>query len=482
MALRDALAPVRMERVAVVAPVDTLRRALVAVAESGVVEPEKETGQHAGPAGLAFQRLTRQTPGTGGTEVSAVLQAEAPDLLALEAAGRRRELAGEEELERVAVMAVRHGRVGAIAGWSPASEVEGLARRLRGLGASVVRLPAPRGVDPPTLVRRRGVAGAFQPLVDSYGVVPYADVNPAAVAGVAYVAMFGLMFGDVGHGALLIALGVLVAIGRPAVLVRWRWAAPFIIGAGLASALTGVAFGELFGPTNVVPALWMVPLDHPSTLLAVAVAIGAGLLALSYLLGTVNRWREGGAAHATVSLSGLAGSLLYGGLGLVGLGWYRHAPATAWAGGGVIGSGVALALVGLLARAGGRAGLAQAGVELLDAVVRLGTNTVSFARLAAFGLTHAALGSLVWRGTTALWHRGPGWMLGAAAIFLIGNVVAFTLEALIAGIQALRLEYYELFSRIFVTQGRPFEPWHVPTVVPASQPVPVSKEEPCLTG
>jgi V/A-type H+/Na+-transporting ATPase subunit I len=46
-----------------------------------------------------------------------------------------------------------------------------------------------------------------------------------------------------------------------------------------------------------------------------------------------------------------------------------------------------------------------------------------------------------------------------------GTALAFGLEALVAAIQALRLEYYELFSRVFVTQGRLFRPWHVPTAI-----------------
>jgi V/A-type H+-transporting ATPase subunit I len=106
--------------------------------------------------------------------------------------------------------------------------------------------------------------------------------------------------------------------------------------------------------------------------------------------------------------------------------------------------------------------VAETGVQLFDVVIRLGSNLVSFARLAAFGMTHAALGLLVWQGTTAL--AGAGWLgvVAAVVVFLGGNAVAFCLEALIAGIQALRLEFYELFSRVFETQGRPFRPWHVP--------------------
>ena len=79
-----------------------------------------------------------------------------------------------------------------------------------------------------------------------------------------------------------------------------------------------------------------------------------------------------------------------------------------------------------------------------------------FARLAAFGLTHAALGA----GGVGRHDRRCG---GAAArrssprscVFLVGNAVAFALEALVAAVQALRLEYYELFSRVFDGEGRP---------------------------
>ncbi len=47
-------------------------------------------------------------------------------------------------------------------------------------------------------------------------------------------------------------------------------------------------------------------------------------------------------------------------------------------------------------------------------------------------------------------------------MFLTGNALAFSLELLVAGIQALRLEYYELFSRIFAGEGHAFSPWHIP--------------------
>ena len=156
--------------------------------------------------------------------------------------------------------------------------------------------------------------------------------------------------------------------------------------------------------------------------------------------------------------------LLFLGVGLAAGGWYLHHGALTVAGLAVMALALALAFIGFAAEAGGGGtGAVQVSVELFDLVVRLGSNLVSFARLAAFGLTHAALGLIVWEGTRALWDRG-GILIGAAvAVFVVGNALTFALEALVAAIQALRLEYYELFSRVFVAQGRPFRPWYLRT-------------------
>ena len=234
---------------------------------------------------------------------------------------------------------------------------------------------------------------------------------------------------------------------------------------GLAATLFGVLYGECFGPTGLLPTVWLNPLSHPVTLLLVAAGVGAVLLAGAYALGVINRWREGGWRLALYASSGIAGSCVFLGIGIAAGGWYGHHGALLAAGACVAAAGLALAFAGFLAQAGGGgAGSVQASVEIVDLVVRLGSNLVSFTRLAAFGLTHAALGLLVWDGTRALWHRGGVMVALGVLVFVAGTALAFSLEALVAAIQALRLEYYELFSRVFVAQGQPFRPWHVPTV------------------
>ena len=121
-------------------------------------------------------------------------------------------------------------------------------------------------------------------------------------------------------------------------------------------------------------------------------------------------------------------------------------------------------------------------MELFDGVIRLGTNVVSFARLAAFGLAHAALGAIIWDATTGLWSVGGLAYVAATVVFVVGNAFTFVLQAVVAGVQALRLEYYELFSRVFVSEGRPFRPWSVATSDEGPPWGGSASEEPALEG
>ncbi|MFB8181939.1 V-type ATPase 116kDa subunit family protein [Streptomyces sp. NPDC055966] len=476
----EAMTPVRMRRVAVIVPQEALRAALVRIAETGCVELDRVEEAVPGAAAVRLRRL-RGRATTGGAEpaASAALTATAPDLDLLEERRDVELLAGEAQLEERAEGAVRRGEVAALAGWCPAAEVPRVAGRLAAAGGALLPLPLPRGTDPPTLLRP-GRSVSLTPLVTTYGTPAYADLDPTWPAGLAYVAMFGIMFGDVGHGALLVvgALGLRLGWPRRAARLRRLW--PFLAGAGIASMLAGAAYGEFFGPTGLLPVLWLSPLTDPARLLAAAVVLGAALLAGAHAAGAANRVRESGWGAALFAASGCAGLLFYLGLASVAAGLLLHRPSAALAGATVALAGLTLVALGLFrATAGGGAGWAETAVQLFDVVVRTGTNTLSFARLAAFGLTHAALADLVWRGTTGLAGRGAAATAGAVLLFTVGTAVSFGLEALVAGVQALRLEFYELFSRVFGTEGRPFRPWHVPPAEPADH---AAKVIPCSPG
>ncbi|MEU7872108.1 V-type ATPase 116kDa subunit family protein [Dactylosporangium sp. NPDC049140] len=360
----------------------------------------------------------------------------------------------------------------ALPGWCPANTRVALAARIAPLGGALVPLPNPPGADPPTMLAPAGPARrAFAPLVRTYGTVPYDDLDPTLPAGIAYVVMFGMMFADVGHGLLLLTAALVLRLRPPRRLARLRPVWPFVAGAGLASAGFGALLGECFGPTGLVPAFWLEPLADPVRLLVTGVVLGGVLLAGAYAVGVINRWREGGPAAALYAPSGIAGSGVFAGAAVAATGWYLRSLPLAVAGILLAAAGLGLAATGLRAAAGaGGAALAQTLVQLFDLVIRIGANVVSFARLAAFGLTHAALGAVVWAGTAAAWHQGGDWVPVAVVLFVVGNAVTFGLEVLVAGVQALRLEYYELFSRVFEATGRPFRPWRI--AAPAKQEVP----------
>ena len=463
----DTLAPTRMQRVAVVAPRDALRAALVRVADEGCVELDRPDGAGDGVLGPAARRLQSLDSGPAHP----LLSVAEPDLDALREAGRADLLAGEAQLETYREGAVRHSAVAALAGWCPTTDVARLGGSLRAVGGALVPLRAPRGTDPPTRLYDTGtVRRSVVPLVRTYGTVPYADLDPSVPAAIAYVVMFGMMFGDAGHGILLLLGALLLRSGRIGRLASLRPLWPFLAGAGATSTLAGIAYGEFFGPTGVLPVLWLNPLDEPMRLLGSAIALGAVLLALAYTAGIVNRWREGGPSRALYAASGIAGATVFLGFAVLAAGVALHTPAVLASGTLIALAGLALAGTGLFAASGGGAsGALQTGVQLFDVVVRIGSNTVSFARLAAFGLTHAALGAIVWQGTTALAGSGGVALLAALLVLVLGNALAFALEALVAGVQALRLEFYELFSRVFDAEGRPFRPWHVPTQAPSGQ-------------
>ncbi len=459
MALGERAVPVRMRRVAIVALRARTREVLVALAESAVVDLAGPLGAGEGPALEALRRLQgRHQAG----RAEATLARERPDVELLERRGAVDLLAGEVEIDRRRGAAVEHGGYALFVGWAPAPALAELRARLGALGGALVELPAPRGAQPPTLLAPAPAAEPFRPLVSTYGAVPYDDLDPTLFVAITYCLMFGAMFGDVGDGAVIVAAALALRHTRSARLRPLRRVWRMIAALGAVSIVFGALYGECFGPTRLLPALWLAPLSSPTRLLAVAVIAGGLLLAAGYAFGIANRWREGGARLVLTADSGAPGLGLLLGAAAAALGVAVHEPLLE-----LLGAVLALAALPPLAlglRAGaaaGATGVLEVAIGLFDELLRLFSNVISFARLAAFGLMHAAIGMVVLHAAEGLAGTPLG-DVAAAAVFSIGWTVAFALEGLVVAVQALRLEYYELFSRLFTREGRPFAPWRLP--------------------
>ena len=80
------------------------------------------------------------------------------------------------------------------------------------------------------------------------------------------------------------------------------------------------------------------------------------------------------------------------------------------------------------------------------------TNTMSFLRIGAYILVHAGMMLVVF--TLADMIGGVGYYI----MIVAGNGIVMALEALLVAIQVLRLDYYEVFSRFYIGEGRVFNP------------------------
>ena len=81
------------------------------------------------------------------------------------------------------------------------------------------------------------------------------------------------------------------------------------------------------------------------------------------------------------------------------------------------------------------------------------SNTLSFVRIGAFAVSHAAMMEVVLMLAGAT-EGNPNWV-----VVVLGNIFVCGMEGLVVGIQVLRLEYYEMFSRFYKGSGREFKPY-----------------------
>jgi V/A-type H+/Na+-transporting ATPase subunit I len=86
-------------------------------------------------------------------------------------------------------------------------------------------------------------------------------------------------------------------------------------------------------------------------------------------------------------------------------------------------------------------------------------NTISFVRLAAYAMSHAALLTATFTLAAEVERLPNGGRILSVLVIIVGNIVAMLLEGIVASVQALRLEYYEFFGKFFSGEGKPFKPF-----------------------
>jgi V/A-type H+-transporting ATPase subunit I len=341
-------------------------------------------------------------------------------------------------------------------GWVPAHRQDEIRQQLAGHLEYPFRLefsePGQQDFDRvPSLLKKSWLLQPFQGLVKNFGMPGYREVDPSALFALSYLLMFGMMFGDIGHGAVIALASLLFFRSYPGVT---------IVGvlAGMSSILFGFVYGSLFGYEHVVPALWMSPMHDPVQVLVLAVFWGAGFIVIANLLAIRNFFAAGQLEQAYFSGKGLAGLLFY---------LAAFYAAYQVAANGRFGWLEALAMTAPMAvivyfnwrqSSGGLVErILVVFIEGLEHIISNVSGTLSFLRVAAFSLNHIALAAAVFAIAGMLGNFGHGLTV------VLGNIFIIVLEGAIVAIQCLRLEYYEGFSRFFNGKGRAFEPLKLET-------------------
>ena len=375
-----------------------------------------------------------------------------------------------QEVYKVRQYAMHSYKAFYLSGWIPESERQSFlneVKKEKDITCVISDELEDNKLLPPTKLLNKAFVKPFEVLVGLYGVPSYGEMDPTTFISLTYLLLFGMMFGDLGQGIVFILLGLFLykatknSIGLIVTYV------------GIASSIFGLVYGSFFGNEEFIEEyLHLKPLVNPmhqnELILSVTIAVGVFLIIIALILNIVKYFKNKQIGKALVDKNGLIGLVFYLillGLTIDFLTVKKMITNTALASSLIIIPIIIIFLSHPLQHLIDRKKpllpeekgtfFIEAFFELFEGLLSILSNTVSFVRVGAFALNHVGffmafsiLGEM--QGAT-----------GNVLIMIFGNVFVILLEGMVVAIQALRLEYYELFSRFFDGDGIPFEPFKI---------------------
>ncbi len=358
------------------------------------------------------------------------------------------------------------GRTFLISGWIPKEETNQAVKEVRSVAPSAyieVRAAQTLNVDKeqiPVHLKHSRILKPFESLITSYGLPRYGTVDPTFFVAISFLIMFGAMFGDLGHGLVLVLSGFLLKRSRQETM---KQAGSLLGWCGASSCFFGCLYGSFFGLEKIIPSLWASPFYHINDIFRVSVTFGIGILTLGILLNITNALLDKDYFRAFFDKAGLISGFLYWiGVALVSKSFIAQAPVPpAYL--VILIAGVCLlfckpVLERAITKKNESLGVAfmESAIDILEIVMGYLANTISFIRIAAFALAHAGLCMAIFELSHLL--SGVGGNALSFLVILFGNILVILLEGMVVGIQSLRLNYYEFFSKFFVPGKQEFKP------------------------
>ncbi|MFQ6117088.1 MAG: V-type ATP synthase subunit I [Candidatus Bipolaricaulia bacterium] len=327
------------------------------------------------------------------------------------------------------------------------------------------------GLQVPSKLRNPPFFRAFEGLINVYGAPRYGGFDPTIIFAFLFILLFGMMFGDLGQGLVLLLFGLGLrfwpGFGKPGL----RRTGTVLAAVGFSSMVFGTLYGSFFGYDNIIPALWFRPMEEIDRLLVYAVIVGIGAILIGIFVNIASKLLQGRYAE-----------LIFERSGILGLWFYLGALLVVWT--VIKGGTLSLPLIFVLMflplllmplekpfarrlqreaeheeeREGLFAQVVTAAVDVFETMIVYLSNSISFVRVAAFALNHVALSLAIFQLGGMLRTFPLGGVL-YILIVAVGNLIILVLEGGIVAIQTLRLGFYEFFSKFFQEEGTEFRPF-----------------------
>ena len=400
-----------------------------------------------------------------------------------------------ELLSRIQANFKSSSRTVIFTGWLPLSQKEKLSKRIQDSCGNrcYMEWHHPSGEEiiedevPVQLKNPRALA-PFEMLVSNFGIPKYGTIDPTPFVMPLYLAMFGLMFADAGQGAVLALAGILGMkhfrpIAKRQGYFKLSW---LILWCGVSSIFFGILFGSYFGK-SLFPPLWFnyhgivsghevegSTISSINDILAITLYFGIFVIFVGLAFNWVNLIRTRQWSELFFDKGGVFGAWIYAG------GVYLLSHLFKNGSENLPSGRHAFLFVGLPVlllffkepyhyfQHGKSSGqehevkkfnpvmtlnwLMHWIVELMEIFSGYLANTLSFLRIAGLGIAHASL--MIAFFTMA--GMAPG--IFSVVILVLGNILVICLEGLSAGVQALRLSYYEFFTKFFHGTGKLYNP------------------------
>ncbi len=362
-----------------------------------------------------------------------------------------------------------------IEGWLPNDKIPEVEAKLGNLSHGRCVVQEWLGENSPTMLHNPKGTGLFQRLTTGFGTPASGEMDPTVLWIVTYPLFFGLMFGDIGHGLIivLLSLGLFYAKRRGTRFEEQSVGglgglfnmildgSGLLILGGLAATVCGFLYGTVMGSeewfkelTGLQHPLWFNPFEYPMTLLKVSIIIGIIHVSSGLILDIVNKVRN---KDYSDLLAGpglwlwfyltLAYLLLSYGFNVISYA-LSNMPMMLL----LLGLPSGLMLVAKMRLEGPFEGFGHWMESMLASI----SHTISYMRIMAMKMIHDVF-SLLFLGVLV----SVPIYLGVPLFSVLTLVMIIILEAAFVFLQDLRLHWVEWFLKFYSGSGVPFRPFGI---------------------